>query len=457
MGFSRDQDNRVKDMEGNYSVANVHRRPVRFAVLLLVLALCVLAQVSGSQGAAFAAGLANSAQATAIAADSGWGSSQGEMKGLPVPSPSPGVPVTGTPDGTNTNGAGWEENALRDFAETLSWPPVVQTEYNGRLMVRKELSVGEWEVASVRIFEFRAAGEAGFAAEQEDARLGGYTLSQETFSQFPAYMAVLTNTQGQVVECRFHWLAQSWVLGVDVHAANLSADDIRALSRQLLATAIQDGMPLPSGTTPTLTPSPTQRITATATPTQAAPGSATPSATSCSVSFTDVNPDMWAYQYINQLACAGVVSGYQDGSFRPQNPTTRAQLTKMLVLMEGIEPVAPQVPSFRDVSRAHVFYSYIETARASGIIAGYSDGRFRPDAPVSRAQVAKMVVRARGWSTEVAAPVSLCDVRPTHWAYSYIEAAIAHGIFTGYGDGCFHPDADATRAQLAKVLVLSHR
>ncbi len=127
----------------------------------------------------------------------------------------------------------------------------------------------------------------------------------------------------------------------------------------------------------------------------------------------------------------------------------------MVVLSENWLPVVPSEPSFTDVPPNHPFYSYVETAHSHGAIGGYGDGTFRPDLSVSRAQVAKIVVVSRGWSLAVTSALKLCDVPAGHWAWNYIEVGIAHGIFGGYGDGCFQPDAPATRAQLAKVLVLA--
>ncbi|MDQ3930054.1 MAG: S-layer homology domain-containing protein, partial [Chloroflexota bacterium] len=127
-------------------------------------------------------------------------------------------------------------------------------------------------------------------------------------------------------------------------------------------------------------------------------------------------------------------------------------------LLERATLESPAAPTFTDVGTTHSFYPYIETAASHNLVSGYADGTFRPDAPVSRAQVAKIVVRARAWSLKVPAnPPALCDVPASHWAYVYIQVAIAHGSFTGYGDGCFRPDDLATRAQLAKILVLAHR
>ena len=70
---------------------------------------------------------------------------------------------------------------------------------------------------------------------------------------------------------------------------------------------------------------------------------------------------------------------------------------------------------------------------------GNSGGLFKPDAYVTRAQVAKMLVRARGWSLSGQSVVSLCDVPSTHWAWSYVQIAIENNAFSGYANGCFYP------------------
>jgi hypothetical protein len=170
-----------------------------------------------------------------------------------------------------------------------------------------------------------------------------------------------------------------------------------------------------------------------------------------------VDASYWAHDYIVNLACSGIVSGYADGTFRPQNSTTRAQLVKMIVLFNDWTLLNPEQPSFSDVGTIHPFYRYIETAHAHAVVAGYSNGTFKPDSFVTRAEVAKMLVRSRGWDTTVESPANLCDVPESHWAYGYVQAAIAHGVFSGYDDGCFRPDALATRAQLSKVLNLVRR
>src|SRR5688500_18862977 len=367
--------------------------------------------------------------------------------GSPDGSGLPGSGPEATTSPNNVNGpAGWEVAALRDLAEVREWPPFVNREINGRLTVQQGPSTSEAALALIRPFDYRPGATAAFLAEQEDARLSGFRISTDTFYSYPAYWAVAYDIDGEPVEMRFHWLAGTWIMGAEVERVGVRTTDVRSIGQQLLALAFQYGLPPPpSGTQPTAT------VLRTTTPVATRPPA------SCNVSFQDVSAGHWAYDYIQELACKGIVSGYGDGTFRPQRSTTRAQLAKMLVLAEDWNTISPAEPTFEDVGQGHTFYRFIETAHARGIVSGYSNATFRPDDFVTRAQVAKMIVRARGWSLRVSSPVMLCDVDADHWAHDFIQVAIERGIFTGYGDGCFQPDAPATRAQLAKVLTLAHR
>jgi virginiamycin B lyase len=181
----------------------------------------------------------------------------------------------------------------------------------------------------------------------------------------------------------------------------------------------------------------------------------------CTIQFRDVPVESWAYGYIRYLVCQHLASGYSDGTFRPDSAITRAQLTKLTVLAVGLPLTLPAgAPHFSDVPPVHPFYHYIEAARAAGLISGYSDGTFHPNAPVSRAQLAKILVGARNLPVLHPSRPAFGDVLPSHWAYSYIETVYAHGIVGGYmcgaaGEPCpgsyFRPGADATRAQLSTM------
>jgi hypothetical protein len=127
----------------------------------------------------------------------------------------------------------------------------------------------------------------------------------------------------------------------------------------------------------------------------------------------------------------------------------------MLVLGMRWVPYEPLYPDFNDVPAGSTFYSYIETAFQHGTVSGYEDGTFRPNNPVTRAQVAKMLVIGAGWTIYTPGTPTFPDVPSSYWAFAYIETAFAHGIIAGFADGGFHPDQPVTRAQLAKMVDLA--
>lgn len=360
------------------------------------------------------------------------------------------TPMPGSPTSTaRPVSVAWEREALRDVATALGWPTSVRVESSGRMSVQKSVSASEWTLAFVRPFEFAAGAQAAYTAAQQDARLGGYRITVERLDSYPAYYAVLeaTSGQGQVVERRLHWLSGRWMMGIETRGGKLDDSELQRLARGLLASSLSYGLPHNTAQTPTR-------------PALASPPTATvitESPESCDHTFSDVKDSNWAYSYIHRLACEGIVSGYSDSSFRPQSATTRAQVLKMVVLLQGWPLETPRVPTYKDVGAAHPFYRYIETATARGVATGYSDDTFAPDDFVTRAQVAKVIVLAKNWPRPLTAPVPPRDVPPAHWASDYVQTVLARGIFSGYEGGEFQPDAKATRAQLAKVFVLAFR
>jgi hypothetical protein len=198
----------------------------------------------------------------------------------------------------------------------------------------------------------------------------------------------------------------------------------------------------------TSTPSNTSIATDTPAPTNTPGGSPTP----CTLSFSDVNPSDYFYVPVMYLACHGVISGYSDGTFRPYNNTTRGQLTKIVVLAEGWTVNCPTTPTFSDVPTTHTFYCYVETAVEHSIISGYADGTFRPENNVTRGQLCKIVVLAEGWADQCPLPGHFSDVPPTDPFFCYIETAYNHTIISGYADGTFRPGNPATRGQISKIV-----
>ena len=217
-------------------------------------------------------------------------------------------------------------------------------------------------------------------------------------------------------------------------------------------------------------PQPTNTVTVTRTSV-----AATATATVCSIQFSDVQ-DTTAYYYqgVYYLACHGVISGYSDGTYKPFNNTTRAQMTKIVTLAFNLPLVTPPATgTFADVDSTSVFYQLIETAAARGIVSGYTCGGinpqtgaaepctsgnrpyFRPSNFVTRGQLAKIVVLGAGWPLVNPPTPTFTDVPRTDVFYQSIETAACRGIISGYSDNTFRPNNYAFRGQIAKIVYLA--
>ncbi|MBE0447062.1 MAG: S-layer homology domain-containing protein [Actinobacteria bacterium] len=173
-----------------------------------------------------------------------------------------------------------------------------------------------------------------------------------------------------------------------------------------------------------------------------------------STRWNDIYINDWYYPYVRFFESSGLATGYADGSFRPGNPITRAELTVWISRAYGFKPVLPgsQGPIFPDIE-SHWARSYIEAVGDIGIVSGYPDGTFKPDALVTRAEIAKIIVGAGKLPLYPIAQFHFSDVSIGYWAIPYIEAAREAGIIKGYDGLVFKPDAHTTRAEATAILV----
>jgi amidase len=122
--------------------------------------------------------------------------------------------------------------------------------------------------------------------------------------------------------------------------------------------------------------------------------------------FSDVPATHPSFGYVEAAYSRGLIAGYADGTFRPANLVTRGQAAKVVVLafnlsMEEAEArEATATQSFSDVPADHPYHQYIEAAYSQGVVSGYADGTFRPDAQAGRGQVCKMMYNASTQATE---------------------------------------------------------
>ena len=269
---------------------------------------------------------------------------------------------------------------------------------------------------------------------------------------------------------------------LDLAVANGDSDIVSVLLNACLpaTTATPSHTPTSTSTatsTHTATQSATPTATATDTITVPATSTATrtvapPTATACPIQFTDVPANHTFYTSIRCLACRGIVSGYSDGTFRPNNQVTRGQLAKMVSNAAGFsEPVSGQ--TFEDVPLTNTFYEWIERLTTRGYMTGYlcggpgepcTTGRpyFRPFANATRGQTAKIVSNAAMF-TEPPVGQTFEDVPPTHTFYEFIQRLASRNVMQGYpcggpGEPCtsgrpyFRPGNDVTRGQSAKIV-----
>jgi hypothetical protein len=234
---------------------------------------------------------------------------------------------------------------------------------------------------------------------------------------------------------------------------------------------------------PSATNTPAEQATNTTSPTAttaaatetATPAPPTPTATACNIQFSDVPVGSTFYQWIHCLVCLGIVNGYPDGTFKPNNNVTRGQLSKIVSNSAGFSD-NQTTQMFEDVPLGSTFFQYIGRLASRGLISGYACGGpgepcqpghlpyFRPNANATRGQISKIVSNAAGFNNP---PVGqqFQDVASGTPFYDYIYRLSTRGIINGYACGqkpnepCvppadlpyFRPNANATRGQMSKI------
>lgn len=139
--------------------------------------------------------------------------------------------------------------------------------------------------------------------------------------------------------------------------------------------------------------------------------------------------------------------GYPDSTFRPDQSMTRAEVAAMFVRLMEKAPDASAV-SFKDVAPSAWYYDYIAKAEAAGILKGYEDGSFRPQGEITRAEFAAIATRFDKLSP---APMAFTDVANDYWAHDAIAAAYGKGWIAGYEDNTFRPTQSIKRSEVAAL------
>ncbi len=176
--------------------------------------------------------------------------------------------------------------------------------------------------------------------------------------------------------------------------------------------------------------------------------------------FADVEASSWAKSYIELLASRHIAEGVDDSRFDPKGSVTRAQFATFIARALGLDTVQNS-STFRDVKKGVWYESAVEAAAKAGIIRGVSEGRFAPEAPISREEMSVMIMKAYTYlSGKAVADVaqssntSFRDAESiSNWAKEAVLAAQAEGLISGMGDNLFVPKNGASREQAAAILI----
>jgi predicted DNA-binding antitoxin AbrB/MazE fold protein len=176
------------------------------------------------------------------------------------------------------------------------------------------------------------------------------------------------------------------------------------------------------------------------------------------VSFIDVHKGYWARAPIELLATAGLVEGYPNGTFKPERTLTRAELATLLVRAANIPVDSSALGIFKDVPRSHWAVKYIEAAKDAGLVKGYPDGTFKPNAQINREEGVTIMVRLESLEevaeelTEQADDSRFVDIKGS-WAAGYIMAADEIGLLDYLNNTeRFRPKSGFSRAEAAETL-----
>lgn len=174
------------------------------------------------------------------------------------------------------------------------------------------------------------------------------------------------------------------------------------------------------------------------------------------ITFNDVSADFWAYEAINELANKSIINGYLDNTFKPEANITRAEFAKIIVAATDSFDYEAQC-SLVDVNKDDWYYSYVASAMKKGYITGYPDGTFKPDNKITREDICTVVYRC---VKDKLSKSQTTDVFSDSWQISpYAKEAVltlyANGIINGMDSTTFAPKNQATRAQTAKIIYMT--
>lgn len=165
--------------------------------------------------------------------------------------------------------------------------------------------------------------------------------------------------------------------------------------------------------------------------------------------ISDLRATKWYDRYMVYLYHEGIMTGFSDGTARPEAGITRGEASVLIGQSLGLDGTARDT-TFKDVTANVSSSGYVQSLLDAGIVSGFSDGTFRPGKPVTRSEMAILIARAYEIAPVESGTMKDVTVRVT--GYPYINGIVAANIAGGYGDGTFRPSAHMNRAEFSAFL-----
>ena len=161
----------------------------------------------------------------------------------------------------------------------------------------------------------------------------------------------------------------------------------------------------------------------------------------------------WAKQSIDKAVNKGVLKGYEDGTFRPDEPITRAEACAVVAKADGYNGERTYYASYNDFTNYDWFVNYVGYCTVHSFVLGYPNQSFKPHNNLTRAEAAKILcLLGRLQVKPEIKGTRFRDVPKSHWAIRFVNALVDNGYIKGYEDNTFRPSENITRAEFITII-----
>ena len=168
-------------------------------------------------------------------------------------------------------------------------------------------------------------------------------------------------------------------------------------------------------------------------------------------SFTDVKTDNKNFTAITYLESTGILEGYSDGSFKPNNEVNRAEFLKIILEGSNIPLDSALATPFKDINNNAWYAPYIRKAYKEGWIEGYNDGNFKPEQTINKVEALKILGEVQNWELPINPENPYKDTLGTEWFIGYLSYAKSHNYLEETGS-YFSPEKFMSRAKISEII-----